>query len=209
MTINKNITDVNRTVANRTGTQIKYLVAHYVGAVSTALNNTLYYKSANRQASAHYFVDANSIWQCVEEKDIAWHCGTTKGYKHPECRNANSIGLEICCVRDEQGKLAFDPAALSNATALGHDIAARYGFDQAHILRHYDVTGKICPAPFVEDSDAWADFQRRLLMGAVEYFQQIIQEHCRFSDPAGVWAALDKHPYAQSLYQKWAESYDK
>lgn len=165
MNINKNITTVNRTVANRTAADIKYLVVHYVGAVSTAKNNTIYYGTVDRQASSHYFVDATSIWQCVEEKDVAWHCGTNKGYKHPECRNANSIGLEICCLKDADGKLILDPLAVIRATELAQDIARRYNLDEAHILRHYDITSKNCPAPLVENADAWDAFKRTVSVG--------------------------------------------
>ena len=45
---------------------------HYVGAVSSAYNNTVYFKKQYRGASAHYFVDENStIWRCVNDEDIA------------------------------------------------------------------------------------------------------------------------------------------
>lgn len=40
----------------------------------------------------------------------------------------------------------------------------------------------------------------------VEY-KKIIQDHCRFSDPEGVWQVNDTHPYASDLYKKWASSY--
>ncbi|WP_346727746.1 N-acetylmuramoyl-L-alanine amidase [Ruminococcus sp. MCC718] len=50
----------------------------------------------DRGSSAHYFVGIDSeIWQCVEDQNIAWHCGASS-YKHPECRSANSIGIEMC-----------------------------------------------------------------------------------------------------------------
>jgi hypothetical protein len=38
-------------------------------------------------------------------------------------------------------------------------------------------------------------------------YKAIIQEHCKFSDPAGVFALTDKSPWARDLYRKWAESY--
>ena len=65
--------------------------------------NAKYYGSTpGVGASAHYFVGHGpepEIWESVPEADTAWHCGTTRGYKHPECRNANSIGVELCrCV---------------------------------------------------------------------------------------------------------------
>ena len=31
----------------------------------------------------------------MEDQNIAWHCGASS-YKHLECRNANSIGIEMC-----------------------------------------------------------------------------------------------------------------
>lgn len=36
----------------------------------------------------------------------------------------------------------------------------------------------------------------------------IIQEHCNFSYPEGVWAVMDNHPFAFALYQQWADSYN-
>jgi len=47
---------------------------HYFGALGSAASTCAYFKSVNRSASAHYFVDSNGIWQCVEDKDAAWHC---------------------------------------------------------------------------------------------------------------------------------------
>ena len=38
-------------------------------------------------------------------------------------------------------------------------------------------------------------------------YKKVIQEHVKFSNPDGVWAVLDQHPYANALYQQWAESY--
>jgi len=208
LTINKNITAVNRTAANRTASDIQFLVFHYVGAVSTAKANTDYFKSVNRQASAHYFVDDSSIWQCVEDKDIAWHCGTSGAYKHPACRNKNSIGIEMCCKKDASGKLYISEATIQNAAELGRHIMAKYNIPLDRVLRHYDVTGKNCPAPMVENPAAWEAFKAMLADKTAEY-KAVIQAHCQFSDPAGVWAVLDKHPYAADLYRKWAESYRK
>lgn len=38
-------------------------------------------------------------------------------------------------------------------------------------------------------------------------YKAIIQSKCNFSDPNGVWTLMDKHPYADAFYKKWAESY--
>ena len=151
----------------RTG-PVTYLVIHYVGATGGARNNAKYYGStANIQASAHYFVGHASegapIYQSVREEDTAWHCGTSKGYKHPECRNANSVGIELCCHQSAGGDWFFDPETLDQGVALARDIMARRGIPLSRVVRHYDVTGKICPAPFVHDAAAWEKFRQRLV----------------------------------------------
>ena len=61
--INRKITLVN---FNDRNTNPKYIVIHYVGAVSTAKNNANYFYNAYRGASAHYFVDENEIWVSIK-----------------------------------------------------------------------------------------------------------------------------------------------
>lgn len=147
--------------AKRTGA-IRYLVVHYTGAPGTARNNGAYFASrGDIGASAHYFVDAQDIVQSVPDGDRAWHCGAAS-YRHPECRNDNSIGVELCCYQDAAGRWRFDPATVANAAAFVRELMARYGINADHVVRHYDVTGKVCPEPFVRDAAAWAEFKARL-----------------------------------------------
>ena len=94
MNINRKISKYNFNKGSVS--RIKYIVIHYVGALGGAEDNCRYYGGGNRNASAHYFVGFNGeVWQCVEDANIAWHCGASS-YKHAECRNANSIGIEMC-----------------------------------------------------------------------------------------------------------------
>lgn len=74
--IKKKLTSVNRT--KKKGKKNLYLVIHWVGAVSSAYQNAKYFEQEYRGASAHYFVDDNSIYQVVEDSDAAWHCGGKK-----------------------------------------------------------------------------------------------------------------------------------
>ena len=94
---------------NMESREVKYIVMHYTGnSKDNAINNVKYYSSAaNVQASAHFFVDDTSIYQSVELRDKAWHCGTNKTYYHPECRNQNSIGIEMCSRKDKNGNYYF------------------------------------------------------------------------------------------------------
>lgn len=161
LNIQKKITKVNKTVAKRR--KIKYIVIHYVGAVSSAKNNVDYFYSEKQGASAHYFVDEKEIWQCVEDKDIAWHVGGAKEY-FSECRNNNSIGIELCCKKDETGGWYFEKQTIQNAIELVQHLMKLYNVKIENVIRHYDVTHKICPEPFVRDEQAWNNFKRRVNM---------------------------------------------
>ena len=156
--INQYITTTNRNISNRSN--IQYLAIHYVGAVSSALANAKYFYSTYRGASAHYFVDDNSIYQVVLDKDIAWHVGANS-YRHPYCRNSNSLGIEMCCFNNN-GKLDITETTVQNTVELAAYICKKYGITIDRVIRHYDVTGKNCPAPMVEDPARWTDFKNRL-----------------------------------------------
>ena len=161
MTITQMPCNPGNYTAKRTGA-IRYLVVHYTGAPGTARNNGAYFASrGDIGASAHYFVDAQDIVQSVPDSGRAWHCGAAV-YKHPECRNDNSIGVELCCDQDAAGRWRFDPATVDNAVLLIRALMAQYNIDIDHVVRHYDVTGKICPEPYVRDASAWAEFKERL-----------------------------------------------
>lgn len=145
---------------------VSFLVLHYVGALGGARANASYYgNTPGIGASAHYFVGHASedaaVWASVAEGDTAWHVGAKK-YRHPACRNANSIGIEMCCHQRSDGSWYIDPETVDAAVALSRDIMARYGIPVKNVLRHYDVTGKLCPRPWVDDPGQWAEFKRRL-----------------------------------------------
>lgn len=138
---------------------VRYIVMHYTANNGdTARNNCDYYhRVGGLQASAHYFVDEHGAMQSVRECDTAWHCGA-RAYWHPECRNANSIGIEMCSRKRADGSYYILPETVANAAALAREIMQRYGIDTDHVLRHYDVTGKRCPMPWVDAPAQWTAF---------------------------------------------------
>ena len=70
---------------------VKYIVIHYTGnKKDTAYANANYFKGINRNASAHFFVDNDNIYQTVALKNKAWHCGGYT-YYHSDCRNTMRI----------------------------------------------------------------------------------------------------------------------
>ena len=159
--IHRLITKVNFSDSNRGRGQIKYLVKHYVGAAGGAEANCRYFYDTYRGASAHFFVGHNGeIWQCVEENDTAWHCGA-KSYKHKECRNSNSIGVELCVKKDAKGRWYYTDETKKAAVTLFAYLMEKYGIGIDHVLRHFDVTGKTCGEPDVRSGNhIWAQFKK-------------------------------------------------
>lgn len=140
--------------------KVKYLVIHYTSNNGdTAKNNADYFAREKVGASAHYFCDESEIWQSVKDTDTAWHCGA-KTYKHPECRNSNSIGIEIC-MNDKSGKVR--QCSIDTAAELARYLMKRYGILIANVIRHHDVTGKYCPGPMVDDAALWDAFKKSLI----------------------------------------------
>lgn len=148
--------------------QIKYLVIHYTGNDGDRdESNGRYFQNNIVGASAHYFVDGDSITQSVPDDHVAWSVGGkkypgTKGGKwYGKCTNNNSISIELC---DEvkNGRYDFSEATLKNAAELTRMLMKKYNISIENVIRHYDVVGKICPAPFVNDEAAWKAFKERL-----------------------------------------------
>lgn len=141
---------------------IQYIVMHYTANNGdTAQNNGTYFANNVAKASAHYFVDENEVVQSVLDSDTAWHCGATS-YVHPTCRNANAIGVEMCSRIDSSGNYYIKDETVANALALVKYLMDTYGVPAENVIRHYDVTGKSCPAPWVNDTSQWTGFLENL-----------------------------------------------
>ena len=185
MEIKRNITTQN--FNNGSVSRIKYIVVHYTGNNGdTAYGNTKYSKEY-RGASAHYFVDENSIYQSVEDKNVAWHCGANS-YKHPYCRNSNSLGVELCSRKDNKGNYYFMDKTVDNAVELVKMLMTKYNVPIANVIRHYDVTGKNCPEPFVRDNKAWQAFKNRLE-------EKVVKQNIKINEKIKTVDAINKDGY--------------
>ena len=167
---------------------VEYIVVHYTANTGdTAQNNLDYFARTKTGTSAHYFVDENEVCQSVQDTDVAWHCGS-KNPRHPYCRNANSIGVEMC------NSVGGVPEAVRARTAaFVRQKMKEYGLDVNHVLRHYDVTGKRCPAPWVDNPAEWMEFKKMLEEDddmSYEQFEQYMNRYLteRNAQPADAWA---------------------
>lgn len=164
-TIKNNLTTRNfNKLANKKN---KYIVIHYTASTGSALNNTKYFKSTYRGASANYFVDDKEIYCCVKPTDVAWHCGDKaySGTKHPyygKCTNSNSIGVEMCCEK-VGGKLKINKKTIANVKKLVMWLIKEYNIPPSNVIRHYDVSGKKCPnANGLLTDSTWKKFHKNI-----------------------------------------------
>lgn len=154
----------------RRAADIQYLVYHYTGNDGdTDANNAAYFQSHVVEASAHYFVDDDSITQSVPDLYVAYAVGgklwsdagrTGGGTMYGAVTNRNSLSIELCDTRRD-GMLQATEATMERAAVLGRALMDKYGIPQDRVYRHFDVTGKHCPAYWMDEA-AWADFKARL-----------------------------------------------
>lgn len=195
--------DPSNHYAGRDGNQIRYIVLHYTANNGdTAKNNADYFADANRRASAHYFVDEREVWQSVRDTDAAWHCGgAIESVHHPLrgiCTNRNSLGVEMCS-DIVGGRYVITGQTVTRAVELVKMLMAKYSVPIDRVVRHYDVTGKACPEPWVRDESQWAKFKARLVAPEVkkEVKKVTYDEFCAYmaryqkeleAKTASVWA---------------------
>ena len=140
--------------AKRSTSNIKYIVIHYTANDGdTDEANANYFASRIIKASAHYFVDGDSVTQSVPDNYVAWsvggskynNCKTTGGGKYyTKCTNSNSISIELCDTKKD-GKIYPTKKTINNAIELTRKLMKRYNIPSTNVIRHFDVTGKTCP----------------------------------------------------------------
>lgn len=161
MNLKTNIANSGNYTRGRTRS-VKYIVVHYTANNGdTAKGNCNYFATGGRNASAHYFVDENGMYQSVADGDTAWSVGASR-YVHDDCRNNNSISVEMCSRIGMEGKYFIKEGTVNNTVELVKMLMEKHNVPISNVLRHYDVTGKKCPEPFVRDTAQWVAFKKRL-----------------------------------------------
>lgn len=147
---------------SRPGTKlaaVNGIVVHYVGNPgTTAQQNRDYFQGLKNQSgsnttsvSSHFIIGMDGeIIQCIPVDEKAFASNQ---------RNADTIAIE-CCHPEEDG--VFTEATYESLIKLTAWLCKELNLTPKEVIRHYDVTGKNCPKAFVEDEDAWKQFQKDL-----------------------------------------------
>ena len=79
----------------------------------------------------------------------------------------------MCSRKDKNGKFYIKKETIANAIELTKYLMEKYDIPVENVIRHYDVTGKMCPRPFVEDEKLWLAFKDRLEEEEVKRYNTI------------------------------------
>ena len=177
---------------------IKYLAIHYTAGASSAPGRAKTMKNGwekSKRASADFGVDDTMMVQFNPDlrNYKCWSVGDRKnpysggGQLYGKATNANTISIEICsnlkkgfdASKVNHEGWYFTEATLNNAIKLTKILMKKFNIPIERVVRHYDVSGKICPgvkhwnlAPLYDangkktgknnDESAWAAFKERL-----------------------------------------------
>lgn len=137
----------------RSGRVVDEIVVHYTGTLASAHNNLLYFSRNSAGASADYFIDRDGtcydVHQSVSENDTAWHAGNWDV-------NCRSVGIECVSAGED-----FTESQIETLADLVQHLMRKYGVPASRVIRHYDVTGKLCPAPYVRQ-EKWDALHARI-----------------------------------------------
>lgn len=127
---------------------------HYTGGEGSAKDNVRYFRGGDRQASADFFIDSNSIWRYNPHvgKYYTWAIGDGHGaYGY---WNYDTIHIEVVSnggdfTRAEKRRLRYLVGVLMK----------RYNIPSSRVVRHYDCSRKLCPSPYIKTSK-WRKLHR-------------------------------------------------
>lgn len=133
---------------------VNAVVVHYIGNPgTTAQQNRDYFDeladSGETSMSSNFVVGLEGeVIACVPPGEVAYASNN---------RNKDTVSIETCHP-DESG--AFSAVTYESLVRLTAWLCQQYDLDplSGGVIRHYDVTGKLCPRDFVENPGHWEQF---------------------------------------------------
>lgn len=160
--------------SKRSTSDINYCVIHWTGLDGdTDEANAEYFHNNLVEASAHAFVDDDSVTISVPANYVAWSVGSqglldqaspyaSKGAKFwGRANNSNTYNIEICdTIRD--GIHMCSDKTWNNAVKYTAKIMKKYHISLSNLIRHFDVNGKVCPIYMVVNENLWKKFKQEV-----------------------------------------------
>ncbi len=188
---------INVNIVRAVNRPIRYIAIHYTAGVKSTAGSAIATRSVflNRKASADFIVDDEDIVQINPDikNYYCWSVGDKKnvytggGRLYGKATNKNTVSIEICSnlKRGTSAAMAnhagwsFTEKSLNNALRLIWYLMKKYNIPKERVVRHYDISGKLCPGIIgwndsivytidgritsqKNDSSAWIEFWNKI-----------------------------------------------
>lgn len=133
--------------------EVKGIVIHYTANPGTSAqqNHDYFAGLANThltKASSHYIIGLDGeIIQCIPRNEQAYASNN---------RNSDTLSIE-CCHFDDTGE--FYVQTYESLVHLVAWLEGKYDLSEDDVIRHYDVSQKICPKYYVDHPEEWDQFK--------------------------------------------------
>lgn len=189
MSIRKKYLTINKySRPNRPLKEVKAIVIHWVENPNISAEGVRHFfenrkKGNSGYGSAHFIIDPKEIIQCMDDTEVAYHCGTSKPISSESnqvytdfarkkfgeyCTNYKSnspnnvtIGIELCHY-DWEGR--FDPKTIKQAIKLITSLCIDFGLNPLEdIVTHNQIVGwKDCPRWFTNNPESFEKFKAKI-----------------------------------------------
>jgi len=181
-----------------TGRKVQYLAIHYTagGNSRPGATNAMKKVFESRKASADFGVDDGAMMQFNPDIDnyYCWSVGddnrkySNGGSLYKKATNINTVSIEMCSTLRKGWSAAhanhagwyFTDAVIDNTVRLAKAIMKKYNIPIERVVRHYDISGKMCPGVIgwndnaivdntgnrtgdINNDEAWKAFKARLI----------------------------------------------
>jgi N-acetylmuramoyl-L-alanine amidase len=152
--------------------KVQAIVVHYTANPhANAEDHQKYFDGldggGSRYAGAHIFVDKDEAVEIIPLDEVAYQANEKKpklstlrastDYYPGGNANLLTLSIEMCIEKDG----SFHPDTVERTRQVIKYLQDKFPQlkdTKNRIVRHYDVTGKNCPKPFVEDEQKWKAF---------------------------------------------------
>lgn len=148
--------------------KVKKIIIHWTANFGASADNHYRYFNnlTGRYASAHLFVDRKDKLCIVPINEVTYQANDVQRYSggvpyrgvsalKPNA-NLYAVGIEMCVEKDG----TIHSETIANAVECAVELCKIYGLNENDIVRHYDVTAKSCPTPFITDSSKFTAFKK-------------------------------------------------
>ena len=154
---------IQKHITRLKGRSVKFLAIHYTAGAGSAPGAAKANRDVflSRSASADFVVDDEQVVQ-VNPEPADYYCWSVGDKKNPwtggarlhrQAANGNTISIEMCstlrkgtspAVPNHEG-WSFSDRVVSRTLRLVRYLMMAYDIPLGRVVRHYDVTGKLCP----------------------------------------------------------------